>query len=335
MMKKTVILFVAVMLVMGSIFPVFAANGNVAGVSDSVVRVIATGSDGIIAFGSGFYLGNNSDYEYYATNDHVISDDDITGFGIVFYDLYSPDDIIEATAVYQTYGTGTDLAIIKIPRERDGDGNFKPSRRKPVTLGSSESLTVTSNIYALGFPAVADQLTNNYEFKSKPEDVIVTSGTVSNLDKKISNTRSMIIDANINNGNSGGPLVDEKGYVVGINTWGLDGTNAAIRVEELLDILEGRDVPYNTSGSNGKSAKVDNFSNDAPKQTKDSSPVNSDSDFSIKVDSKTIGLIVAVILAFVIITVMIVIIVATQKTKNRKGRKKNDSWKTNNTKNRL
>ena len=59
------------------------------------------------------------------------------------------------------------------------------------------------------------------------------------------------IDTYINHGNSGGPLLDEKGNVIGITTSGIsydgvsmEGVNYAIIADELTRILDSEGIPY-------------------------------------------------------------------------------------------
>jgi serine protease Do len=96
-----------------------------------------------------------------------------------------------------------DLAIIKI----DATGLF------PAELGNSGQLTVGETAVAIGNPL-------GYEY-----DRSVTAGIISALDRSLRLSSSSIAenliqtDAAINSGNSGGPLLNAKGQVIGINTY--------------------------------------------------------------------------------------------------------------------
>ena len=98
-------------------------------------------------------------------------------------------------------------------------------------------------IYAIGFPSVSDQVTVNYT--ANVDTVTVTAGTISRLAHMAETDTDVIqIDANINHGNSGGPLITEEGYVIGLNTYGYgDNINLAVqsdyvisRLNDLVDI---------------------------------------------------------------------------------------------------
>jgi putative serine protease PepD len=144
--------------------------------------------------GSGFIYDANG---YILTNDHVISDG-----GTITVTLADgrqfPGTVVKADAA-------SDLAVVKI----DATG-------LPVaTIGSSADLQVGQLVVAIGDPL--GQFANT-----------VTTGIVSGLDRQItagsgqrnSERLSGLIqtDAAINSGNSGGPLANAAGQVIGINT---------------------------------------------------------------------------------------------------------------------
>lgn len=104
-----------------------------------------------------------------------------------------------------------DMAILKI--------NVKNA--KYMELYDSEKIKIGEKVFAIGNPI-------GYEFQKT-----VTSGIISGLsrtikiqeEEKVSYMECMIqTDATINNGNSGGPLINEKGKLIGITTIKLENT---------------------------------------------------------------------------------------------------------------
>ena len=110
---------------------------------------------------------------------------------------------------------GKDLAILKM----NGDKEFPT-----IMISSSDEIQVGREVYVYGFPAA---VTNN-EFLSDQTvlEPTLTKGIISALKKSIKGWPLIQMDANINHGNSGGPVCNEKGEVIGITTFGSLEDNA-------------------------------------------------------------------------------------------------------------
>ena len=142
------------------------------------------------AQGSGWVYDSDG---HIVTNDHVV--DGSTSIKVRFWDgkTYS------ATVV----GTdkSTDLAVIKV--------DAPSSELFPLTVGDSTQLQVGDGVVAIGSPFGLEET--------------VTSGIVSALHRAIQGMTNFTIndsiqtDAAINHGNSGGPLLNTQGQVVGVN----------------------------------------------------------------------------------------------------------------------
>jgi len=103
---------------------------------------------------------------------------------------------------------GKDVAIIKV------DQNNMPT----VKLGDSSKMEVGDRIYAVGYPAVA----TFHEYIS-PESITepsITQGIVSAEKQMVAGFKVLQIDAAVTHGNSGGPVFNDNGEVVGIATFG-------------------------------------------------------------------------------------------------------------------
>ncbi len=172
--------------------------------------------------GSGFFISKNG---YIITNHHVISscvDPSYKGFAKLYIRLAEdPDTKIPAKVV--GYDDLMDLALLKT--EVDAPYVFP--------LGSSKDLSIGDSVYAIGSPLGLDRT--------------LTRGIVSALDRNLLAMGNVFqIDAAVNAGNSGGPLIDEKGFVQAIVFAGVanfQGLNFAIPVEYLK-----AELPYLFNG---------------------------------------------------------------------------------------
>ena len=179
--------------------PLPADNGSIASVATkmlpSTVQVVAE-YDGQAggATGSGFVLDRQG---HIVTNNHVVADAAKDDGPIEVVDRagnHYDATIVGRSPVY-------DLAVLFVPEAKG---------LTPAALGSSQRLVVGEGVVAIGSPLGLSST--------------VTSGIVSALGRTMRAQTGRVIDAVIqtdaalNPGNSGGPLVDSRGEVVGINT---------------------------------------------------------------------------------------------------------------------
>ena len=147
--------------------------------------------------GSGFVLHKDG---YIVTNYHVIEGS--TAVYVTFADSTQlPAKIIGADAV-------NDIALLKV----------EATDLAPVQIGSSSDLRVGDQVVAIG------NALGELSFS-------LTVGYVSGTDRSISTDGSVLnmiqTDASINSGNSGGPLFNSRGEVIGITTAKYSGTTAS------------------------------------------------------------------------------------------------------------
>jgi len=150
-----------------------------------------SGSQQSQAQGSGFVYDSSGDV---ITNNHVVAN--ATKISVMFSDgsKYS--------AKLVGADPSTDLAVLKV--------DAPSSKLHPLTVGDSSKLAVGDGVVAIGSPFGLDET--------------VTSGIVSALNRDISSTNNFTIsgaiqtDAAINHGNSGGPLLNMSGQVIGVTT---------------------------------------------------------------------------------------------------------------------
>lgn len=138
------------------------------------------------------------------------------------------------------YMKASDVAILKVSGK-----NFPV-----VHLGSFDDVNSGSNISILGFPGVAN---DNGLVDKDDASVTLTAGSVSNK-KKSSGSNKMLLetDTTIGHGNSGGPVFDDEGYVVGLATYGVGGNgDAAINyvrdIKDLKTLAKNNSITFNTT----------------------------------------------------------------------------------------
>ena len=170
---------------------IYAANlGAVVGVNGSVTTNVFGYTVKNAVSGSGFVISSNAECSYILTNYHVINDvSDITVF---FAD-----------------GTSYDAALVGGEQENDiAVLRVEQGNLQTVTLGDSDALNVGQEVYAIGNPLgeLTFTFTGGY-VSAKDRSVTMSDGTVMNM---------LQTDTAINNGNSGGPLFNEYGQVIGI-----------------------------------------------------------------------------------------------------------------------
>ncbi|MGH3137770.1 MAG: S1C family serine protease [Gaiellaceae bacterium] len=200
--------------------PAAAADGLSIGqiydrASKAVVEIAATaggssfGDPATRAQGSGFVLDLGG---HIVTNEHVVSGAGSGSISVGFWNGTTLDAELVGS------DPSTDLAVIKV--------DAPASLLEPLGLGNSASVAVGDAVLAMGSPFGLEGT--------------ITSGIVSALHRQMTAPNDFTItdtiqtDAAINHGNSGGPLLDRRGRVIGVNaqiesdSGGSDGVGFAI-----------------------------------------------------------------------------------------------------------
>lgn len=206
-------------------------------VSPAVVTISTKGTEykgffaqNVEGIGSGFIINEDG---YILTNYHVVelaisnNTKDVTV-------ILSTGEEVAAKVV--NYDQNRDIAMVKL-----ADGTKVPA---VAELGDSDGLYVGQEVVAIGTPLgknFAQTLTKG-----------IVSGVNRNLTTEGGNTGDYIqTDAAINSGNSGGPLINTKGEVIGINTAKLSGQSEttiegmgfAIPINDAKDRIESLSKP--------------------------------------------------------------------------------------------
>jgi putative serine protease PepD len=178
------------------------------------------------ALGTGFVVSEDG---YILTNAHVVSE---SGQAVGTVVVTFKGDGTEGTQVEGTVlgaDESTDVALIKV------DPSQTPALQ-PIPLGDSSKVTVGEEVVAIGNPLGLD--------------FSLSSGVVSATDRELQSPNGATItggiqtDAAINSGNSGGPLINAKGQVIGINEQiasqggGNEGIGFAVPINTAVQVME-------------------------------------------------------------------------------------------------
>jgi S1-C subfamily serine protease len=164
-----------------------------------VVQINSSGRTGVStapdngqqALGSGFVMDKSG---HIITNYHVVQNAERITVG------FSNQDTVEATLLGSD--PSTDLAVLSV--------DVRANALRPLPLGNSDDVEVGDQVVAIGNPFGLDRT--------------ATAGIVSGVQRLITAPNQFTIDhviqtdAPINRGNSGGPLLNARGQVIGVNT---------------------------------------------------------------------------------------------------------------------
>ena len=177
---------------------VYAANvGSVVAISSTIQSTSFYGTSEGTATGSGFILTEDG---YVITNYHVVE-------GATAVSVITHDGTEYPATIVGTVDTN-DIAVLKV----------EASGLPAVTLGSSDDLIIGDMVVAIGNPLGELTSTQTVGYVSGKDRDVTTDGSI----------MSMIqTDAAINSGNSGGPLFNMYGQVIGVTTAKYSGNSSS------------------------------------------------------------------------------------------------------------
>lgn len=213
-------------------------------------------------YGTGFFVGEEGKTpKYIITNYHVIEEYITFGSGELVntsvewtdgrtLDLYGrskiriyfdSQDYEEAFLV--AGDEAKDIAILKLASDT--------TERVPLALRIADESDVGKPIRAVGYPGMAENEFADSITAFGKRDATVTTGSISRFITTAGTGREDIqVDCEFSSGNSGGPLLDESGAVLGITSWHVSQTNDshiihyAISISEAIPMLKQYSVPY-------------------------------------------------------------------------------------------
>jgi putative serine protease PepD len=202
------------------------------------------------ALGSGFVVSTDG---HILTNAHVVEENGARASSVTV--VFKTADGSETTRVPATIvgvDETSDVALLKVDPA-------KAPTLEPLPLGDSAAVQVGEPVVAIGNPL-------GYDFS-------VTAGIVSATNRNLESPNGSVIpdgiqtDAAINSGNSGGPLINASGQVIGINeqiaskSGGNDGLGFAVPINTAKNVLEqlktSGEMTYAWLGIQGQSVTAD------------------------------------------------------------------------------
>ena len=232
------------------------------------------------ALGSGFAVGENC----IVTNAHVI--DNRNDIKIETYDGH------EYTASLFGIDESEDLAALVI--EEVVFPHLKMADLSAMKIGD--------DIYTIGAP--------------KGMAYTLTKGTVSAKSRIVRYKSYIQIDAAINEGNSGGPLLNDNGEVLGMNTLKMsdsEGIGLAIPVSRVCDFLKSLEIETDSYGNVQSALELPEKSTqtEIPKQDDEDSYESSDNDRNSQ--AVTYGAVTATALSFVVNIILGILLIRQKK----------------------
>ncbi len=243
------------------------------------VFVVTSGN----SLGSGFAIGENC----IVTNAHVIGNSN--------------------KIILTTYSGETHSAFL-VGMDEDKDIavlGVKDVKFTQLKFDDYTTMNTGDDVYAIGAP--------------KSMAYTLTKGVISAKERKIGNHTFIQTDAAINEGNSGGPLLNDAGNVIGINTLKMsdsEGIGLAIPSTTVIDYLKSLNIEIDATG-NVPSQITPNAENEQPTndENKDENEIKDEKSSFWSAPLLTIVLTIGLTISFGV-NIFLIILLIFQKKKN-------------------
>lgn len=219
-MKKILFYLCIVILILGSLITVIIFNNNKLDFANKSVVYIESINEDVIKSGSGFVYKVEDNKNYIVTSYHVIED-----YTNVY--VYNSDKK-KVSASVLNYDEYTDIAVLVIEDNLD---------LKEINIGNSNSINREDEIYVVGTPLNIENINTVTEGKITVQNKEITINTThgsSNLD-------AIEVSAEVDYGNSGGPLLNKNNEVIGVmfvKEESVNGLSYALPINYVMDIVE-------------------------------------------------------------------------------------------------
>ncbi len=196
-------------------------------VYDSVLCIEVMSSDGtVLSTGTGFVYDKDDKYGYVLTNAHVVSG------GTNIQGVLSNNNMAELTLLGSD--TYTDLAVLRMDVK---------DVLQVASIGSSSNIEIGNTVFTVGSPMGATYAGTVTKGILSGKDRLIETSTSNGLSSESYIVKVLQTDAAISPGNSGGPLVNLAGDVIGITSLKLvddevEGMGFAIPIEDAMNYVD-------------------------------------------------------------------------------------------------
>lgn len=154
----------------------------------------------------------------------------------------SRDVTIDATVINSS--ATMDFAILRLSTSLQG--------KKALAIRSSATVEQTEHVFAIGFPDISSDSQSFSTYTS--EDATIAEGVVNKNGAYFdANVKYLQTSCELDFGNSGGPMVDENGNVIGLCAGYLDSTASAVYfavcIDQVTEVLSALGIPYTPATS--------------------------------------------------------------------------------------
>lgn len=288
-LKKVLLLVSLIVVILLAFTQVAFGIGFKAEEKYNSVFVVTSGN----ALGSGFAVGENC----IVTNAHVLGN--LNSINLKNYSGES------YTAYLVGYDKEKDIAVLGV----------KGAKFTPLIIADPKALNTGDDVYAIGAP--------------KSMAYTLTKGVISAKERKIGLYTYIQTDAAINEGNSGGPLINDEGNVLGMNTLKMsnsEGIGLAIPMAEVSAFIKTLNIKTDANGNVlGAIAQDDNSSEqssgtktptESEKDSNQKTPQEGDDKTKSPKTTKANTLLVIGLCCSGILNIVLIVLLMFQKKKN-------------------
>ncbi|MBQ7203388.1 MAG: trypsin-like peptidase domain-containing protein [Eubacterium sp.] len=331
-----ILMALAVMMVsMVSAVPALATEDDVRATGSGILYLELYINDKPVSRGSCFLINDDT----VITADHCVqlSKEEYDYLREVGYPKKTIDKTLEYYVVIQSdfkikaklvnSSENMDFAILKLSQPI--------SNHNALKLRDSKEVQATETVFAVGYPAAKD--TTEY-FNEK--DIIYEQGTINRTEYRTEEVHtgrtyfvkekygtvyvpletSYVFKGNqfiysgntATGGNSGGPLVDANGNVIGVCTAGDSNSCFASAIDQIMEVLDTVNIPYTKAGTN-TTPEPDSKEDDSSTTTK---PAPETTTKPVKQDGISTGAIIGIVAAIAVVILIIIIALVMSKKKS-------------------